>query len=153
MMAVTKKQVLVQLDREEPNYEQARQFGQEALPHLMQIIEEGDAGLAAKATYLAGFINSEQSASVIHKAAQSEDAAVRVAAAASMQNLTAVSAELASRLLDDTDSGVRKWTLRSLATQQRQIPIALRAKLQGVAERETDPILKQLANQVVDQLR
>src|SRR5215208_2613382 len=44
-MTVTREQVLAQLYPDEPDYEGAAQLGPEALPHLMQLIEEGDPDL------------------------------------------------------------------------------------------------------------
>lgn len=151
-MPVTREQVLVQLDREEPNYAQAARLGAEALPHLMRLIEEGEPGLAAKATYLAGSLDTEQSVEIFHRAAQSSDVVVRVAAAASLKNLTVVPTDLAINLLDDRDIGVRKWTLKSLATEQVRLPIELKTKIRQIAKIETNPMLRQLANQISEQL-
>src|SRR5215210_4823467 len=100
-MAVTREQVLAQLYPEEPRYEQAAQLGPEALPYLMQIVQEGDPGLASKGTSLAGIINAAGSAEVLGAAAGSSDPIIRVAAAAALGNLDEMPLPLAHSMLDD----------------------------------------------------
>lgn len=152
-MPVTIDQVINQLDREEPNYTQAAQLGAEALPHLITLIQGENLGLAAKAASLAGIINADRSTAVLEIAARHSDPVVRVAAAASFKNLTRVPTSLAVDLLDDQDVGVRKWALKSLATQQIQLPTELKTKIQQISKIETNPTLRQLANQITDQLQ
>ena len=69
-MAVTLQDVVRQLNRDEPDYVRAAQLGPEALPHLRQLIEGDDLGLAAKATYLAGIMNADESTRLLEIAAR-----------------------------------------------------------------------------------
>src|SRR5262252_1765553 len=129
-MSVTIQQVLAQLNPDEPNYQQAAGLGPEAVPHLKSLVLGGDSGLASKAAYLAGFIASDQSTSVVELAARSPDPIVRVAAAASLRNLRTVPLSSAFLLIDDVDPGVRRLTLESLQVQR---PIAFKSKIQEMA--------------------
>jgi HEAT repeat protein len=148
-MAVTREQVLAQLHPDEPRYEQAAQLGSEALPHLMQIVQEGDPGLASKATSLAGIINAAGSAEVLGAAADSSDPVIRVAAAAALGNLDEMPSALAQSMLDDEDVGVRKLALRSLGRQQ---PTGFRQKVQQMAANDPNSVLRERAARVAYQL-
>ena len=148
-MAVTREQVLAQLYPDEPRFEQAAQLGPEALPHLMQIVREGDPELASKATSLAGIINAAGSAEVVGAAAGSYDPVIRVAAAAALGNLAEMPSPLAQSMLEDEDVGVRKLALRSL---ERQQPAGFKQKAQQMAANDSHPVLRELAARVADQL-
>jgi HEAT repeat protein len=148
-MTVTREQVLAQLYPDEPDYEGAAQLGPEALPHLMQLVEEGDPNLASKATSLASVIDAAESAEVVVTAARSVDPVIRVAAAAALGNLEEMPTPLVESMLNDEDVGVRKLTLRSLETQK---PMGFKPKVQEVAESDPNMTLRQLASQIVDKL-
>lgn len=148
-MPVTMEQVINQLDREEPNYTQAAQLGSEALPHLITLIQGGNLGLAAKAASLAGIINAGQSADVLEMAARHPDPVVRVAAAASAKNLTSIPTSLAMELLNDSDAGVRKWTLKALEVRH---PAGIKTKVEDIIKNDPDVGLRDRARQVINQL-
>lgn len=115
-MAVTMEQVRAALDPEEPNYEEAAQLGQEALPHLEALVQSADSLLASKATYLTSLIKGAKAAEIVKQASQSDDPVVRVAAAAATSNLSASAAStVLVNLVGDGDPGVRK-----VAQQQAQ---------------------------------
>jgi hypothetical protein len=149
-MPVTMEQVVARLSRDEPDYDEAVQLGEEAVPHLMRLVEEGDPALASKATYLAAAINTEQSTAVVNTAARSSLSVVRVAAAASLGRLKGIPISLVSSLLKDQDIGVRKWTLKSLAISH---PTGIKARVQETATSDPDMMLRQLASRIVDQLQ
>jgi hypothetical protein len=108
-MAVTMKEVRAALDPEEPDYEKAAKLGPEALPHLETLVNAGDTMLASKAAYLAGLIKAPKSAEVVATAAQSDDPAVRVAAAATASNLApSAASDVLVDLVADPDPGVRR---------------------------------------------
>jgi hypothetical protein len=148
-MTVTREQVLAQLYPDEPDYEGAAQLGPEALPHLMQLIEEGDPDLASKATSLAGVIDAAESIEAVDKAARSPDPVIRVAAAAALGNLSEMPDPLAESMLNDEDVGVRKLALRSL---ERQQPAGFKQKAQQMAANDPNPILREHAVRIADQL-
>jgi HEAT repeat protein len=142
-------QVLNQLDREEPNYVQAARLGEEALPHLITLIQGDNAGLASKAAYLAGFINAAESAKALEIAARHPDPVVRIAAAASARNLTNVPTSLALDLLNDSDVGVRKWTLKTL--EVHRLPGA-RTKVEEIMNSDPNVELRNKAKKIINQL-
>jgi HEAT repeat protein len=148
-MPVTMEQVINQLDREEPDYGQAAQLGSEALPHLITLIQGENLGLAAKAASLAGLINASQSADVLEIAAQHPEAVVRVAAAASAKNLTSIPTSLTMELLNDSDAGVRKWTLKTLEVHH---PPGIRTKVEEIMKSDPDVGLRDHAKQIINQL-
>src|SRR5215207_8790424 len=113
-MQLTTEHVRAVLDKDEPDYGLAARLGPDALPHLAYLVEAGDPGLASKATYLAGFIDADQSVAVIERAAISPERVVRVAAAGSLSYLTEVPSALAVDLLSDPDAGVRYQALRAV---------------------------------------
>jgi len=148
-MTVTREQVLAQLHPDEPDYEGAAHLGPEALPHLMQLIEEGDPGLASKATSLASVIDAAESIEAVDKAARSPDPVIRVAAAAALGNLSEMPEPLAQGMLNDEDTGVRKLALRSL---ERQQPAGFKEKAQQMAANDPNPVLRGYAARVANQL-
>ena len=108
-MAVTMKDVRAALDPEEPNYPKAAKLGADALPHLEVLVSSGDTMLASKAAYLASLIKGAKSADIVRTAAQHDEPAVRVAAAAAASNLAASGAsDVLVELVGDPDPGVRK---------------------------------------------
>jgi HEAT repeat protein len=108
-MAVTMNDVRAALDPEEPDYPKAAQLGPDALPHLEVLVNSGDTMLASKAAYLASLIKDAKAAEIVGTAAQSDDPAVRVAAAAAASNLTPSGASaVLVELVGDPDPGVRK---------------------------------------------
>jgi HEAT repeat protein len=148
-MTVTREQVLAQLYPDEPDYEGAAQLGPEALPHLMQLIEEGDPDLASKATSLAGVIDAAESIEAVDKAARSPDPVIRVAAAAALGNLSEMPDPLAQGMLNDEDVGVRKLALRSL---ERQQSAGFKQKAQHMAANDPNPVLREHAARIAEEL-
>jgi HEAT repeat protein len=148
-MPVTKDEVLRVLNRDELRYEEAAQLGPDALPHLMDLVRQGDPMIASKATYLASLIGGEQAQDVVEAAASMDDPRVRIAAAAALRNLDPRSGELFSQLLEDDDSGVRKVVLRSIRERQ---PEAARSMVDRVATSDPQPYLRELAAEVARDL-
>ena len=148
-MTVTREQVLAQLYPDEPDYEGAAQLGPEALPHLMQLIEEGDPDLASKATSLASVIDAAESIEAVDKAARSPDPVIRGGAAAALGNLSEMPDPLAQGMLNDEDVGVRKLALRSL---ERQRPAGFKHKAQQMAANDPNPVLREHAARVAEEL-
>lgn len=149
-MTVTLQDVVKQLDREEPNYEQAARLGAAALPYLRQLIEGDHPGLAAKAAFLAGSINAADSAPVLEIAARHPDPAVRVAAAASAKHLTHMTTSLATIFLQDADPGVRKWGLRTL---EATYPTGVRPAVEKIMTHDPEQGLREQARKVIDRLK
>ena len=120
-MPVTMEEVLALLDRDEPEYDEATKLGEEALPHLLTLVEAGEKGLASIAASLAGMIQSDRSVDVLESAAKSDEVIVRLAAAATLRNFTHAPVDhLLDALLGDDDAGVRRLSLRSAGPRARE---------------------------------
>jgi HEAT repeat protein len=130
-MAVSMKEVRVALEPDEPNYEQAKRLGPDALPHLKTLIRGPDTMMAAKAASLAGMIGGSAASQALLAAADHSDAGVRQAAAYSAQFMKTADAEpVMLKLLTDRDSMVVKRAAQSSAMVRSP---AIEAELRNVA--------------------
>ncbi len=146
-MAVTMQQVRKALDPEEPDYAEAAELGPDALPHLEKLVRQGDPMLSSKATYLAALIPHGRSANVVKLAAESGEAAVRVAAAAAARLLPDDDAgAVLEPLLGDNDEGVRKVALNSV---QSGASASLRNSVERMQKSEIRPALQMAAAQAL----
>jgi HEAT repeat protein len=149
-MPVSMEQVHAFLDPEEPDYQQAAQLGTEALPHLEELVEETDALLASKAAYMASLIEDPHSAEILRRAAASDRAEVRAAAAGGASNLSpSAASNVLQPLLTDRVVSVRKVALKSVP---EEAPSGLRATVQSLSEADSNPAIRQLSSQVADRL-
>jgi HEAT repeat protein len=150
-MTVTMEQVRAALDPEEPDYQQAAQLGPEALPHLEELVGETDALLASKAAYMASLIEDPHSADILRRAAASDRAEVRAAAAGGASNLSPSAAgDVLEPLLNDQDVSVRKVALKSVP---EEVPSGLEATVQSLSEADSNPAIRELSSRVVGRLR
>lgn len=141
-MAVKMSQVRAALDAEEPRYDEAVKLGVDALPHLKKLITDDDPLLAAKATFLAGFIDAEGSSEIVAEAAQSDHISVRVAAANSAANVSQADTTMFQDLLADNDVGVRKAAVKAIGSSDRG---DLKAHVQELAQGDTAEPIRKLA--------
>lgn len=142
MAAVRMAQVRAALQPEEPKYDEAKKLGAGALPHLKKLVAGDDPLLAAKATFLAGLIDAAGSGDVVALAAQSDDSAVRVAAANSAANVTDADGEMFEQLLTDRDVGVRKAAVKSAGSAGRK---DLTRTVERLAQGDTAEPIRDLA--------
>jgi HEAT repeat protein len=148
---ITKKDVHTWLDADEVDYTNAKKLGPEAIPFLMEIIQDQDLGLASKATYLASLINTERSVEVLEAAMARNEPILRVAVASGIRNLPEIQVEKVINLLkDDPDAGVRKVMLKS-AVRFRSLEIE--KKLQQMADRDPEPFVSDLAKSIVKTMK
>ena len=148
-MTVTMEQIRAALDGYEPSYATAaRELGTQALPHLAEIIRQGDASSARRAVYLASFIDHEQADGVVAMGMDRAEATVHVAVAAGTRNLApSYRNPLLLRLLDKDDIGVRKAALRAVPARP---DASLAAKVERLARNEPEPELRRLAGEVLE---
>ena len=150
-MPVTMEDVRAALDPEEPDYAEAQKLGPEAVPHLKELVQGPDLGLASKAAYLASLIESEGSLEVLTIAATSAEPVLRAAAASAIRNLPERDAERVMDLvMEDKDAGVRKVTLRS-AAQLRSPRLA--AKIRKLAEHDPESSIRALATEIEEEMK
>jgi len=138
------KDVRAWLDPEEVDYPgAAAKLGAEAMPYLQELAESPDTMLASKATYLASLIGGEPALRVLHAAAGRQEEAIRVAAATGLRHLPEEqAAPIADRLLGDHDLGVRKVTIKSVASFASA---PMQERLKHAAESDPEPFIRQLA--------
>ena len=149
-MPVSKDDVIQALQVDEPDYPAvARHLGADAAPILAELAEGDEVELASKAASLAGFLTTDAARPVLQRGATNKIAAVRSAAAGALERQPELVNELSSQLLVDADAGVRKWTLRSL---QARRPEGFRDQVRALASTEQVPALRQLADEVAEQL-
>ena len=143
-MPVTMQQVLAEIDREEPRYDQIRALGPDALPHLGMLVEADDGLRAAKAAYAASLIGGADSIDLLRKAADHQDPQVRVAAASGLKNSAdQAPTEVLESLLADEDAGVRKMAVGTAGDLNRA---DLRDKVAGIAADDPEEFLRAAAS-------
>jgi hypothetical protein len=149
-MQVTLQDVIDQLDREEPDYTQAARLGPDALPLSASSSRANNIALASNAAFLAGQINGEGSVQVLEVAAHHPDPVVRVAAAGSAKDVTNLTSTLTGTFLNDTDSGVRKWGLRTLEVAR---PQGISPSVERIMNDDPDLALRELALKVINRIK
>lgn len=149
-MAVTMKQVLAAIDRDEPDYAGAAKLGADALPHLAQIAEASDLLRAAKAAYLASLIPGAASADLLQKAAKRHEPEVRVAVAHALRNISDTPDGVFKSLLADADVGVRKV---AIATVGRVGAPSLKQQLTQLSENDPEEHLRTKAVEALRALK
>ena len=149
-MPITKQEVIKRLGADEPKYATLAKMGPDAVPHLAALMNGEDLGLAAKATYLASVIQTEEAIEALTAAAMSPHAIIRVAAAAGLGNVSGRRAiPLAERLLEDKDAGVRKFAVRAAS---RLGLGALEPKLRTIAVQDNVPALRRIAEDALQSM-
>lgn len=150
-MTVTMKEVRRFLDSEEPNYSQAAQLGDEALPYLDKLVKGTDPMLASKAVYLASLIGKERAVPILKAAASSADASVRVATAAAARNLPGEQAgDVLLKLVQDADPGIRKTVMKSVSADA---PAALRTAVEAASQSDASTTVRDAALRAVRRLK
>lgn len=148
-MSITIQQLMKRLDTDEPNYATLAAIGSETLSHLSVLVSGDDPGLASKAAYLASLIDGEEAASVVALAGISAVAVIRAAAAAGLSNMKEPHvSQLADRMLDDSDAGVRKLALRAIGKLNIT---ALIPKIKLLAAKDNNVRLRLLAKSELKQ--
>ena len=106
--------------------------------------------MASKATYMASLIEDPHSAEILRRAAGSDRAEVRVAAAGGASNLSpSAASDVLQPLLTDRDVGVRKVALKSVP---EEAPSGLPATVQSLSEADSNEAIRELSNRVADRL-
>lgn len=138
---VTQDELIALLHAED--YSAACLLGKKSIVHLRTIVEQRDSNLAAKATYLAGLLNADESVGIIDAAAKSRKPALRAAAAAAAAHLSPNRAEpILLRLLKSKDIGIRKTAIKSAGSSTTE---KVRRQLELLQTEEPDAHLKRLA--------
>lgn len=147
----TLEEIRADLDKDELNYPKlAQKYGEAALPHLKSLVADDEPRIAPKAAYLAGLIAGKDSHEVVGIAARSRHDVTRVAAAAATALLPVKDGvNIASRLLNDADVGVRVMAAKSAA---KIGDATLVSRLRVMASQDKESHVRALAVQVADTL-
>ena len=145
----TPEEIRADLDKDELNYPKlAQKYGESALPHLKSLVADDEPRIAPKAAYLAGLIAGKASHEVVGVAARSRHEVTRVAAAAATAMLPVRDGvNIASRLLNDADVGVRIMAAKSAA---KIGDASLIARLRVMANQDKESHVRALAVQLAD---
>lgn len=136
--------VLQIINSEEPDYDQAQALGSEVLVPLSDLIQGKDILLASKAVSLASRIKSEKIIELLTLTASRPEPEIRVAVAGGLGNLAGQPIDdLLNQLLDDQDSGVRKFAIEAFALTQTK---GAKDKVQAIAKNDPEPFLRTLAD-------
>lgn len=136
------------LDSDEPDYERGRTLSPEAIDVLRKFVVGQDVNLAARATYLATLIPSDEVTELVALAARRPEREPRLAAAHGLKNVrNLLIAEVLDKLLNDSDYGVRKFAIKSFrATQVDEV----RPTVERIAENDPDTFLRALAQAALE---
>jgi|SRR6266446_922987 len=148
----TLDEVRKELDKDELDYpELAHEYGAAVLPQLKALVAEDEPRIAPKAAYLAGVISEAASHEVVAMAARSRHDVVRVAAAAAAAKLpTQQGVSVTTKLLNDSDAGVRIRAMKSAATIDDP---ALAARVKVMSEQDRDADVRGLAGTTYQRMR
>jgi len=118
-------------------------LGPDDVPALVALLGDGEEWLAARAVYALSRIDTDEARRAVASAAESDQFAVRVAAASSAATMPAgLSDTMLTRLLDDPEPAVRKMAVR--ATTERN-STAVRERVSEIAARDTSSRLRNVA--------
>jgi HEAT repeat protein len=138
------------LDRVEPDYREAATLGQEAIPHLEQLVN--DPALGPSAVCLASFIGGNQATALLLAATSHPSYAIRFQAASGARNLDAQHAvETLLAAMDDIDPGVRRAAIRSVEVLKRSstIPDMVMMKVSSVSASDSDQRTREAARELL----
>jgi HEAT repeat protein len=137
------------VEPDEPDYAGAAlALGPDALPFLAELAAGNDPMLASKAVYLAGLIGGDDATPILERAAEHHDPVVRVALAATIQNVDDnLTFDMARRLLGDPDLGVRRHTVMAASHIESA---ELRARLRSTVEANDDEFIRSMVPELDD---
>jgi HEAT repeat protein len=144
-MAMTISELRQQLSAIEPSESTYEGIGASKVDLLTELLDEEEAWLAARAAHALSRIESDRAHEALLSAAESSRPEVRVAVAASAEWLPPeVSDEILSRLLGDSEIGVRKFAVKSTSDRQSA---AIRRRVVEIATADADTPLGHIAEE------
>ena|SRR5215207_3988955 len=142
-MPKTMSELRQQLSVIEPDEHTYDGIGPSEVDLLSQMLDDEEAWLAARAVHALSRINEDKARDAIVTAAGKPRMELRVAAAASADALPpSVSDEVLSRLLDDSQIGVRKFAIKSVSNRNSE---AIRERIRQIATTDPNARLRQIA--------
>ena len=130
----------------------AAKFGKAALPFLTELINSNDENLATKAAYLAGYIDDDSVNDILQMAAGNNFTTVRIAAAFGAKQMDAKNGQaLLDKLLDDSDPGVIKYTIKSAVALN--VAKNLKTKINKISKDFADDNIKSMAGNLLKKMK
>jgi len=146
-MPMTMLQLRDQLSAIESDESTYTGINAEDVPLLQDLLNDGEGWLAARAVHALSRIDADDARDALLVAAQHARPEVRVAVASSAGALRPdVSDEVLTRLLGDSEIGVRKFAIKS-ATELNSNAVILRVA--DIAATDSDLTLRQIAEEKV----
>lgn len=127
-MAISKKDLLLALGNDEPQYQELlKKLDEKAVEVLAELAKGRDVMLATKAIYLAGLYNKPSGHAIVESAAKSTVLLKRLACASTLVNLADEKRDkIGEKLIGDSDVSVLKLAIRGLAkTKSKKIKTKL----------------------------
>jgi hypothetical protein len=149
MMPLAFEDLSARLNVVDGDYLSLAEHGSALLPHLKTLIQGPDPKLAARATLLAGSIESYQSVELIRLAAKHTHQMVRlvVPGACSSLKMSGVD-EIVGDALQDSDHGVRKMALIALETLPTGLSL-YRSRIAEIAGTDPEEYIRELAKRIL----
>jgi HEAT repeats len=96
-------------------------LGPDEVPLLVELLGDDEAWMAARAIYALSRINSPEAKAAVEQAASSDRDEVRIAVAVTANLLPAdISDRVLTKLLQDTEVGVRKYAIDSVTPENKE---------------------------------
>jgi hypothetical protein len=142
-MQMSMSQLREQLSDIEPDDRTYEGIGTSEVDLLRQLLDDDEPRLAAQAVHALSRIDATSAHHVLLAASKSTRPEVRVAVAASASALPpSVSDQVLSKLLDDSEVGVRKFAVKSTSERNSEV---VKKRLGKVATTEPNPAVQQIA--------
>ena len=127
----------------EPDESMYRGIGPGEVPMLVELLDDEEAWLAARAAHSLSRIDDERARGAVRAAAGSARPEVREAVAAAAARMPPeVSDTVLPELLSDADASVRKLAIRSTSERNSD---AIRARIDEIAATDSDEALRRIA--------
>jgi HEAT repeat protein len=146
------ERIIKLLGGDEPDYSIINtKLSEKDIPILNELVMHQSTGIAARAIICLTWFASDKSLPGIESAAKSDNPILRLSAARALGSLgnKPGAFDLISGLLDDKDTGVRKFVLKAIGTSKMP---TLKEKVRQVSLNDPNEQIRKLAQQVYEKL-
>jgi HEAT repeat protein len=149
-MPMNLKQLRNQLSATEPTEGTYFGIGPAEIPLLEQLLQDQEGWMAARAIYALSRISDTRAVNILSQAVAHPRQEVRVALAACASHLRPEDANgILTKLLTDTDMGVRKFAIKAVSEAHST---AVHAKLRDLETQDQAPWVRELAKSKLREL-
>jgi hypothetical protein len=150
-MAMTLEELRNQLSDIEPDEATYSGIGAEEIPLLEQLARDPEAWMASRAVFAASRVKDARAKAILARAAGDPRPQLRVAAAAATKNLEPAAANsLLLQALNDSDLGVRKFAVQSVAPAHSE---PVHARLRELESADPAPAIRTAAKSRLAEIR